>query len=83
MSQKIKYGKSTNYFKGENTIQISFNCFNRPLGLIRKIKDDSTDLEKPKDNQQKFRSNLNETTRGKREHKSEEQKSTINNLKFF
>ena len=82
-AKKIKYGKLTNYFKVGNTIQISFNCFNRPLGLIRKIKDDSIDLEKPKDNQEKFRSNLSETTRGKWEHKSEEQKSIINNLKMF
>ena len=40
-------------------------------------------IQKQKKNQEIFRSNISETTRGKWEHKSEEQKSTINNLKTF
>ena len=38
---------------------------------------------KNKKNQQKFRSNLSKTTRGEWEHKSEEQKNTINKLRMF
>ena len=40
-------------------------------------------IQKQKKNQEIFRSNISETTRGKWEHKPEEQKSTINNLKTF
>ena len=51
---------------------MSFNDFTFLLGLIRKIKDGSIDLEKAnkkkkkrKKKKEKFRSNLSETTRGK------------------
>ena len=53
-----------------------FDNFDRPLGLIRKINDGSIDLEI-------CRSNASETTREKWEHKSKEQKNTINNLEMF
>ena len=69
---KIKYDKLTYYFKSEDKIPRSFNGFNRLLDLIRKIKDGSIDLGKAKGNQEKFSSNLSETTRGKWEHKSKE-----------
>ena len=59
LNNKIKYDKLTYSFKSEGRIPIRFNGFNRPLGLIRKI----IDLEKAKDNQEKFRSNLSEPTR--------------------
>ena len=39
--------------------------------------------KKQKKIKNKFRTNLRETTRGKWDHKSEEQKGTINNLKMF
>ena len=75
--QKIEYDQLTYYFKSYfNRIPISFIDFNGPLGFIRKIKDGSVDLEKTKEN-------LSETKTGKWEHKSEEQKSTINNLKIL
>ena len=83
LNKKIEYDKLTYYFKSEDGIPICFNGFNRPLGLIRNIKDGSIDLEKAKENQEKFRSNISETTRGKWENKLEEQKNTINNLKMF
>ena len=80
LNNEIKYDKLTFYFKSEDRILIKFNDFNRPLGLIRKIKDGSIDLEKAKENEEKFRSNLSETTGGKWLYKSEEQKSATNNL---
>ena len=40
-------------------------------------------LEKAKENKEKSRSDLSEAAIGKWEHESEEQKSTINNLKIF
>ena len=83
MNNKIKLDKLTYDFKSENRTPISCNTFNRPLALIRNIKDVSIDLEKGKENQEKFKSNLNEAITGKWEHKSEEQKNTINNPKMF
>ena len=47
------------------------------------MKDGSIDLEKAKENPEKLISNLSETTRGEWEHKSEQQKSTINDFKMF
>ena len=83
MSKKIKYDELTYYFKSENSKPISFNVFNCPLGLVRKIKDGSLDLEEERENQKEFKSNLSETTRGKWECKSEKQGSTIDNIKTF
>ena len=52
--------------------------------LIRKIQDHSIDVKaKANKYQQKFKSNLNETARGKWVHKSEEQKNTTKNFKMF
>ena len=61
----MKYNTLTHYFKSEDRIPISFNGFNRPLGVIRKTKDGSIGPEKAKEDQEKFRSNLNEITREK------------------
>ena len=83
MNNKTKYNKWTYYFEYENSKPINFNSFSCPLGLVSKTKDGSTYLERAKENQEKFRSNLSQTTRRKWEHKSEEQKNTINNNKFF
>ena len=76
MNNKFKCDKLKYYFKSEDNIPISFNRFNRPLVLIRKIRDGSIDLEK-------FRSYLSETTTEKQEHTTKEQKSTISYLKVF
>ena len=83
LNNKIKHDKLMYNFESENRTSISCNAFNRPLALIRNIKDISIDLEKGKENQEKFKSNLNETIIGKWEHKSEEQKNAINNPKMF
>ena len=54
LNYEIKYDKLTYYFKSKNTTPIRFNAFNCPLGLIRKIKDGSIDLEKAKENQEQI-----------------------------
>ena len=69
LNDKIEYDELRHHFKGENRTPICFNVFNRWLGLIRKIKDGSIDLEKGTGYQGKLKSNLSEITRGKWEHK--------------
>ena len=59
---KIKYDKLTYHYINENNTPISFNGFNRRLGLIRKVKNGSIDLEKATENQEKIESHLNKTT---------------------
>ena len=77
----MKYDKLNYYFKSENRIPIVFNVFNCPLCLIRKIKSGAIDLKKAKENQEKIRSNLSETTSEKWKHKLDDQKkNTMNNL---
>ena len=83
LNNKMKYDKLTYHFKSEDRIPIKINGFNCPLSLITKIEDVSKDLEKAKQNQEKFRSNLCEATRGKRKHKTKEQKSARSNLQMF
>ena len=46
LSNEMEHDKLTHYFKSEDRIPIGFNGYNRPLDLIRKIKDSSIDLEK-------------------------------------
>ena len=57
-----KYDTLTYHYINENSTPISFNGFNRPLGLIRKVKNGSIDLEKATENQEKIESDLNKTT---------------------
>ena len=59
---KIKYDKLMYHYINENNTPISFNGFNRRLGLIRKVKNGSIDLEKATENQEKIESDLNKTT---------------------
>ena len=54
MKNKFKYDKLMYHFQSKITIPVSFNGFNRPLGLLRRIKDGSIDLEKAKE----FKKNL-------------------------
>ena len=46
MNTSFKYDKLMYYLKSEDRIPISFNDFNCPLGLKRKVKDGSIDQEK-------------------------------------
>ena len=41
LNNEIKYDKLTYPFKNETSTPISFNVINRPLGLVRKIKNRS------------------------------------------
>ena len=52
-----------------------------PLGFYTNIKNGYTTLKKAKENQGKFKDDLNLILRGKPKHKSEDQKSTTENRK--
>ena len=82
LNSKINYSNLTHYFKTKSNL-ISFSTFSRPLGLNRKIRNDSKDLQKAKEKQRKVRRNVRETRSWKREHKSKEKKSTIENLEMI
>ena len=62
LNNKVKYDKLMYNFKNKDRIPVIFNGFNCPLVLIRKTKDGSVDLEKAKKKEEKFRSNLSQTT---------------------
>ena len=79
--EKINYNDLTCYLKKNKPI--SFINFNRPLSLLRKIKDGDIELEKARQNQKDFKSGLNEIVKVKEEYKLEEQKSAIKNIKTF
>ena len=52
LKNKIEYDKLKYHFQSENRTPRSFNSFTRFLGLIRKKKDGSSDLEKANENQE-------------------------------
>ena len=62
------------YFKG-NTFRKRFDDFNNGIELLKKIKSGEMKLEKAKNLQNVFKSNLNEISRGRFE--SEDQKKCI------
>ena len=52
MNQEIiNYKNLTHYFQSEDSKPVSFNEFNRALGLMRKIKGGSIDLKKARENE--------------------------------
>ena len=52
MNQEIiNYKNLTHYFQSEDSKPVSFNEFNRALGLMRKIKGVSIDLKKARENE--------------------------------
>ena len=83
LNNKCEYDKLTYHIKIEDKIAISFKDCNCPLVLMRNLQDGFIDLKRVKENHEKIRSSLSKTIVVKWEHKSEEEKITINNLKIF
>ena len=63
MSKQIYFNNLAYYFKSPNLAPVNFIEFRGPLNIYEKIKNGDISLEKAKD-QSKFKSNLNEITRG-------------------
>ena len=83
LNNKIEYDKLTFHFKRKDRIPINFKDFDRPLGLIRKIKDGCIDLKKAKENPKKLRKKIwvkQKEENGSINHKKTKMK---NNLKIF
>ena len=66
------------YFQGESA-PINFIGFKGQLNFYKNIKYGYITLEKVKENQKKIKLDINKIVKGR--HKSEEQKSTIKNIK--
>ena len=50
MNEKVSYNDLTYYFFKKESKLIRFIDYNRPLGLLRKIKEGDTELEKARKN---------------------------------
>ena len=82
-SKLINFNNLIFYFKGKNGPK-NFIDFTGPLGLINNIKNGYIKIEKKeKENQKEFKTDLNEITEGKWEHKSKEQKNVTENIKML
>ena len=68
LNQRSDYNNLTYCFKTKSK-PISFSNFDRPLGFKRKIINGYIDLQKAKENQEEFKSNLSQIKREKPEHK--------------
>ena len=79
LSEQINFNNSSYYFKSESG---PINCigFKGPLGFLKNIRE-IMQHQKTQKNQKVFKPYLNVIARGKWEHKSQKQKSTIQNIK--
>ena len=80
LTNEINQNDLTYYFKG-NTTRKTFDDFINGIKLLRKIQSGEVKLEEAKKTANIFKSNLNEISRGW--YKSEEQKSTLENIKLL
>ena len=78
LSKQIDFNNLICHYK-HNTALKTFIGFKGPLGFYRNIMEDYLALEKTKEEQKEFKSKINERVIGKK--KSEDQKSTIDNIK--
>ena len=69
-------------YKG-NTADAKFNQFDNASSLLDKIRDAKISLADAKNDQEKFKSNLNEIKKGKKKHRSKEKKMLCIILKCF
>ena len=65
-------------YKG-NTADAKFNQFDNAFSLLDKIRDAKIRLADAKNDQEKFKSNLNEIKKGNKKHRSKEQKNALHN----
>ena len=76
LSKQISFSELVYYFKGNSGANNSIGL-KGPLGLFNNIKDGCINIKKTEENQKEIKLDLNEITKRKWEHKSEEQKSVI------
>ena len=69
-------------FKG-NTVDVKFDKFNNALNIINKIQNGEINLVNVKNNQEKFKSYLEEIKKGNKKHRSKEQKNTLYNIEML
>ena len=82
LNNQIDFNNLIYYFRGKKARK-NVTGFKGWLGLFNSIKDGYINIKKAEENEKELRSDLNEKTKGKWEHKSEEQKSVIENVKMF
>ena len=66
-----------------NTADVNFNKFDNTFSIIDKIRDGKTDLADVKNNQEKFKSYLEEIKKRNKKHKSKVQKNTLQNIEML
>ena len=82
ISNKIDFDKLTYYFKTSAISLLNLIKFKGPFGFFKEIRDGDK-LLKGEEEQIKFKSELDEITRGKPKDKSKDRLDTIKNLKLF
>ena len=63
-----------------NAANVKFDEFDNGLNIINKIQNGKVSLEDVKNNQDKFKSHLQEIKKGNKKHGSREQKNTLYNI---
>ena len=81
LSKQIDPNNLIYYFKDKSISPINFVGFKVPLYLYRDISNGNIKLEKAEEDQEQFKSDLNERTRANPKKKSDHQIKTIENIK--
>ena len=81
LSKQIDPNNLIYYFKDKSISPINFVSFKVPLYLYRDISNGNKKLEKAEEDQEQFKSDLNERTRANPKKKSDHQIKTIENIK--
>ena len=81
MSKQTDFNNLTDKFKDENLTLKHFIGFIAPLNIYENIKNGNISIEKAKENQNQFKSNLSAITTENPEFKSKDQLDAIENIK--
>ena len=83
MSKQTDFNNLTYKYKDEDLPLINFIGFRGPLNIYKNTKNGSISIEKAKENQMQFKSNLSAITTGNPKTKSKDELDTIRILKIF
>ena len=83
MSDEINFNNLTYYFASPNLAPINFIGFKGPLNFYNEIKNGETSVEKIEEDQEKFKSSLNEITSGNAKYRKNINQMQQKILKIF
>ena len=82
MNEKFNYTDLIYRYEG-NTADVNFDRFDHAFSLLDKIRDGKISLTNAKNDQEDFKSDLNEIIKGNKKHKSKEQRNSLYSIEML